>query len=181
MIQNEKTLSVEYIYSGKVVELTKEQIEMDNGHKSMRELIHHPGGVCVIPIDDEGNIYCVKQFRYPFKKVLLEVPAGKLEKGEDHRECGIRELKEEIGAEAKTVEYLGCVYPTVAYDNEIIHIYMAKGLTFGEQHLDEGEFVDIVKIPLKKAVEMVMNNEIPDSKSQIAILKAAYLEGNHKA
>ncbi|MGN1134261.1 MAG: ADP-ribose pyrophosphatase, partial [Oscillospiraceae bacterium] len=76
--------------------------------------------------------------------------------------------------------YLGCLYPTVAYDNEIIHIYMAKGLTFGEQHLDEGEFVDVVKIPLAKAVEMVMNNEIPDSKSQIAILKAAYLQGNHR-
>lgn len=114
----------------------------------------------------------VKQFRYPFSEVLLEVPAGKLEKGEDHRECGIRELKEEIGAEAGYFEYLGCLYPTVAYDTEIIHMYLAKELSFGEQSLDDGEFIDIVKLPFEKAVEMVMNNEIPDAKTQLAVLKA---------
>lgn len=172
MVLKEKTVSVEEIFKGKVVDLTVDKVELENGEPATREVIHHNGGVCVVPIDENGDVYFVKQFRYPFKSVLLEVPAGKLEKGEDHRECGIRELKEEIGAEAKTVEYLGCLYPTVAYDTEIIHMYMAKGLKFGEQDLDEGEFIDVVKIPLEKAYQMVMNNEIPDSKTQLAILKA---------
>ena len=175
MVLKEKTVSVEKIFNGKIIDVTRDTVELENGRTAFREMVHHPGGVCVVPIDEQGNIYMVKQFRYPFQSVLLEVPAGKLEKGEDHRECGIRELKEEIGAEAETVEYLGCIYPTVAYDTEIIHMYMAKGLTFGEQHLDEGEFIDVVKMPLKKAYEMVMNNEIPDSKSQTAILKAYLL------
>ncbi|MGN0602314.1 MAG: NUDIX domain-containing protein [Oscillospiraceae bacterium] len=177
MVLKEKTLSVEEIFKGKVIDVTLEKIELENGRPSMREVVHHPGGVCVVPIDDEGNVYFVKQFRYPFKTVLMEVPAGKLEKGEDHRECGIRELKEEIGAEAETFEYMGCIYPTVAYDTEIIHMYLAKGLTFGEQNLDEGEFIDVIKIPLEKAYEMVMANEIPDAKTQTAILKA-YLLNN---
>lgn len=175
MVLSEKTISVEKIYDGKIIEVTRDTVELENGRPAFREMVHHPGGVCVVPIDDEGNIYMVKQFRYPFQSVLLEVPAGKLEKGEDHKICGIRELKEEIGAEAETVEYLGCIYPTVAYDTEIIHMYMAKGLTFGEQHLDEGEFIDVVKMPLQKAYEMVMANEIPDAKSQTAILKAYLL------
>ena len=172
MVLKEKTISVEEKFKGKVVELTVDKVELENGEPATREVIHHNGGVCVVPIDENGDVYFVKQFRYPFKTVLLEVPAGKLEKGEDHRECGVRELKEEIGAEAEQIEYLGCLYPTVAYDTEVIHMYMAKGLTFGEQDLDEGEFIDVVKLPLEKAYQMVMDNEIPDSKTQLAILKA---------
>ena len=172
MVLKEKTISVEEKFKGKVVELTVDKVELENGEPATREVIHHNGGVCVVPIDENGDVYFVKQFRYPFKAVLLEVPAGKLEKGEDPRECGIRELKEEIGAEAEQIEYLGCLYPTVAYDTEVIHMYMARGLTFGEQELDDGEFIDVVKIPLDKAYQMVMDNEIPDSKTQLAILKA---------
>ena len=167
-----KKLSGEQIFSGRVIDLSVDKVELENGKITTRELITHPGGVCVVPIDENGDIYMVKQFRYPFSEVLLEVPAGKLEKGEDHRECGIRELKEEIGAEAGYFEYLGCLYPTVAYDTEIIHMYLAKELSFGEQSLDDGEFIDIVKLPFEKAVEMVMNNEIPDAKTQLAVLKA---------
>lgn len=175
MVLKEKTLEVEEIFKGKVFDVTLEKAELENGQQAMRELIHHNGGVCVVPVDEEGNVYMVKQFRYPFKEVLLEVPAGKLEKGENHRECGVRELKEEIGATAESVEYLGCIYPTVAYDTEIIHMYLARGLSFGEQHLDEGEFVDVVKMPFSQAFDMVMNNEIPDSKTQTAILKTYFL------
>ena len=169
---SEKKLSGEQIFSGRVVDLSVDKVELEDGKITTRELITHPGGVCVVPINDKGEIYMVKQFRYPFSSVLLEIPAGKLEKGEDHRECGIRELKEEIGAEA---EYLGCLYPTVAYDTEIIHMYLAKGLSFGEQSLDDGEFIDVIKMPFEQAVEMVMKNEIPDAKTQLAILKAKLL------
>ncbi len=174
MYQNEKQLSSEQIFDGIVVKLFKDEVELDNGYKATREYIKHPGGVCVAALDDEENLYMVEQFRYPFGKVLTEVPAGKLEIGEDHRECGIRELKEEVGATAESFEYLGCLYPTVAYDTEIIHMYLATKLSFGEQHLDEGEFLGVKKIPLKKAFELVMNNEIPDSKTQMIIMKTYF-------
>lgn len=168
---SEKKISGEKVFSGRVVDLSVDKVELEDGKITTRELVTHPGGVCVVPINENGEIYMVKQFRYPFSEVLLEIPAGKLEKGEDHRLCGIRELKEEIGAQAGYFEYLGCLYPTVAYDTEIIHMYLAKELSFGDQKLDEGEFIDVIKMPFEKAVEMVMNNEIPDAKTQLAILK----------
>ena len=168
----EDTTKSELIFDGKVVKLFKDEARLEDGQVVNRELIKHPGGVCVVPIDEDGNIYMVKQFRYPFRTVLTEVPAGKLEAGEDHRECGLRELKEEIGADCDEFTYLGCLYPTVAYDSEIIHMYMARGLHFGSQHLDEDEFLDVVKVSFEKAVEMVMAGELPDSKTQLAILRA---------
>lgn len=180
MYLNEKKISSKEIYDGKVVKLFCDDVELENGMKTKREIIHHPGGVCIVALDEEQNVFFVKQFRYPFSTALMEVPAGKLEFGEDHRECGIRELKEEIGATAEKFEYMGCIYPTVAYDTEVIHMYLAEGLSFGEQHLDEGEFLDVIKIPLKKAFEMVMNNEIPDAKTQAAIMKAYILKNNIK-
>ena len=100
------------------------------------------------------------------------MPAGKLEFGENPEECGRRELKEEVGATADSFEYLGCLYPTVAYDTEIIYMFLARGLHFGEQHLDDGEFLDVKKLPLKEAYRMVMANELPDAKTQMAVLKA---------
>lgn len=175
MYSEEKQVSRSEIFDGKVVKLYVDEVELDNGHRTKREVIKHPGGVCVLPLDGEGNVYMVKQFRYPFGKALYELPAGKLEPGEDHRECGIRELKEETGATADEVEYLGCIYPTVAYDTEIIHMYLARGLHFGEQKLDEGEFLDVVKLPFEKAFEMAMNGELPDAKTQTAILKTKLL------
>lgn len=173
---SEKTLEVKEIFKGKILELTHEKVELEDGSTSYRELIHHPGGVCVVPITDDGEIIFVEQFRYPYKKVLTEIPAGKLEKGENPRLCGIRELKEEVGAEAGEFIYLGCLYPTVAYDTEIIHMYMAKGLSFSGQKLDEGEFLDLKKIPLEKAYEMAVMNGLPDSKTQLAVMKAYAIE-----
>lgn len=171
----EKTISVEKIYDGKIIEVTREKVLLENESEAYREVVHHTGGVCILPINDKGEVLFVKQFRYPFKEVLLEIPAGKREKGEDPKECGVRELKEEVGAESDNITYLGKLYPTVAYDTEIIYMYMAENLSFGEQDLDEDEFLDIVKIPLDKAYDMVMNDEIPDAKTQIAILKARAL------
>jgi len=171
----EDTVRSELIFDGKVVKLYKDEARLEDGTVVSRELIKHPGGVCVVPLDDEGNVYMVKQFRYPFQTQLIEIPAGKLEPGEDHRECGLRELKEEAGAECGKFTYLGKLYPTVAYDSEIIHMYLAQELSFGEQHLDEDEFLDVFKLPLDKAIEMVMNGEIVDSKTQIALLKTKLL------
>ena len=171
MYQKEKKISSQQIFDGRVVKLSVDKVEMENGYETTREVIHHPGGVCIAALDEENNLFFVEQFRYPFETVLTELPAGKLEYGENPEECGKRELKEEIGATAESFEYLGKLYPTVAYDTETIYMYLAKGLSFGEQNLDEGEFLGVKKIPLEKAYEMVMNDEIFDAKTQLAVLK----------
>ena len=173
----EKTLSSEQKFDGKVVKLFVDQVELENGEKTFREVIKHPGGVCILPLDGDNNVLMVRQFRYPSHKVLLEIPAGKMEYGEDHRECGLRELKEETGCTCDEFTYLGNLIPTPAYDTEVIHMYLARGLHSGEQKLDEDEFLEVEKIPLDKAVEMVMNNEIADAKTQIALLKTKQLLG----
>lgn len=173
----EKTESSELIFDGKIITVKKDTARLENDETVNRELVVHPGGVCVVPINDSGEILMVKQFRYPFQTVLTEIPAGKLEVGEDHREAGLRELKEETGAVCEKFEYLGVCYPSVAYLTEKIHMYMATGLSFEQQQLDDDEFLDVVKVRLEDAVEMVMNGELPDAKTQCAILKAARILG----
>lgn len=171
----EKTLSSEQKFDGRIVKLFVDQVELEDGRKSTREVIKHPGGVCVLPLEEDGSVLFVRQFRYPHQKVLMEIPAGKLEYGENHRECGLRELKEETGCTCERFDYLGSLIPTPAYCGEVIHMYLARGLNHGEQKLDAGEFLDVIKIPLDKAIDMVMNNEIEDSKTQIALLKTKLL------
>lgn len=171
---SEKTLSSELIFDGKIMKVTRDTVELENGENTFREVVHHSGGVCVVPLCDNGDVLLVKQFRYPFSDVLLEVPAGKREAGEDPLECGIRELKEEVGATAEKIIPLGRLYPTVAYDTEVIYMYLATGLSFSEQKLDEDEFLDVVRMPLSEAVEMVMQDKIPDSKTQLALIKASH-------
>lgn len=169
----EKTISENVIFDGRIIRVQNDQAELENGAVVSRELVVHSGGVCVVPVDDEGYVYMVKQFRYPFKEVLTEVPAGKLEVGEDHREAGLRELKEETGAVCENFEYLGVMYPSVAYLTEKIHMYLATGLDFGSQSLDEDEFLDVIKIKLEDAVEMIVDGRIKDGKTQSAVLLAA--------
>lgn len=171
----EKTLSSEKVFDGKVVKLFVDNAELENGETVIREVIKHPGGVCVVPLDENGNVIFVRQFRYPHQKALLEIPAGKLEYGESHYDCGLRELKEETGCTCEKYDYLGLLFPTPAYDSEVIHMYLARGLSEGNKKLDEDEFLDTEKIPLEKAAEMIMNNEIEDAKTQIAILKTVIL------
>lgn len=173
----EKTVESELKYDGKIVKLFVDKAEVENGDIVKREVIKHPGGVCVVPLDEDENVIFVRQFRYPHKRVFLEIPAGKLEYGENHRECGLRELKEETGCVCDSFEYLGNLVPTPAYDTEIIHMYLARRLHAGEQNLDKDEFLETEKIPLKKAAEMIMKNEIADAKTQVAILKTMFLLG----
>lgn len=173
----EKTLDSLVIHNGKIITVTEDTVELENGKTAKREVVHHHGGVSIVPITDNDEIILVKQFRYPIQEVILEIPAGKLEKDEDHFECGKRELLEETGAVASQYTYLGLLYPTTGYDTEKIHMYLAKGLTFAKQDLDADEFLDVVKIPFDKVVEMIMSNEIKDAKTQIAVLKTARLLG----
>lgn len=168
----EKTVSSELAYQAKIFRVTKDIALLEDGLETERDVVHHSGGVCVVPLTDKGTVLMVKQYRYPMHEVTLEVPAGKLEPGEDHSECGLRELLEETGCTCKKYSYLGCVYPTPAYDTEVIHMYLARELSEPkEQDLDEEEFLDVTELPLNEAIEMVMDGKIPDAKTQIALLK----------
>ncbi len=168
----EKKLSSEEIFDGVAIHLFKDEILLPNGNKGVREVIRHPGAVCVLPVTEDGQVVFVNQFRYALNKVTLEVPAGKLEKGEDPMEAALRELSEETGLTANNIFSIGDLYTTPALIDEVIHMYIATDLIEGEQHLDEDEFVNTLKMPLNEAVDMVMNGEIKDSKTQTIILKA---------
>ncbi|HAE52886.1 MAG: NUDIX hydrolase [Ruminococcus sp.] len=173
----ENTLKSDVIYEGPIFTITHDTVELENGNQTIRDVLLHHGGVCVIPVTENNEIFLVKQFRYPFRTVTREVPAGKLEKGENHAECGKRELLEETGCTCTEYIYLGEMYPTPAYNSEITHMYLARGLSFEKQNLDPDEFLDVEKIPLSDAVKLVMDGKIKDGKTQIVILKAARILG----
>ncbi len=172
----EKKISSKEIFDGKVINVTVDAVELPNGAEGVREIVHHRGAVCVLPLTDDGDVICVRQFRYAHGEVLLEIPAGKLEEGEhDHRAAALRELSEETGAECSELIYLGKLYPSPAIFTEVIHMYLSRGLTFGETHPDDDEFLEIERIPLEKLKDMVMRGEIYDAKTQVCVMRA-YLE-----
>ena len=171
----ETKVSSKQLYDGRVVRLFQDQVTLPDGRPAMREVIRHPGGVGILPLREDGMVYVVRQCRYPYAQVITEIPAGKLEYGEDPLACGKRELMEEVGAEASNWVFLGNIYPTPAYDDEIIRIYLATGLTFSQQHLDDGEFLELDTVPFQQLVEQVMAGEICDAKTQIAVLKTQHL------
>ena len=171
----EKRISGETVFDGKIMHVRRDIVELSDGSESFREVVDHSGGVCVLAVDDEGRVLTVRQFRYPFERVLREIPAGKLEKGEDPDKAAERELREETGAVAGKMERLGEIYPTPAYCGEIIRMYLARDLVFGENDLDEGEFLDVERVPFDELVEKVFAGEIRDAKTVTAVLKAKIL------
>lgn len=171
----EKTLNSTEIFDGRVLHFLHDEVELPDGNRAMREIVLHPGGVCIAALTEQNELYFVEQFRYPYKEVVLELPAGKLEKGSTPLENGRRELLEETGCTGYSFTSLGQLYPSPGYTNEIIHLYACRVKSQGEQQPDEDEFLNLRKIPLGKAVEMVLNNQLPDAKSQAAILKLDYL------
>lgn len=173
----EKQLNFDYKFKGRIINLRQDTALLPDGNTATREVVEHPGGVCVAALTDQDELLFVKQWRYPYGETTLEIPAGKRDKsGEDPLECGKRELKEETGATAENYIDLCPLYPSPGYVNEIIWCYLATGLTFGEQNTDEDEFLDVLRIPLEKAVEMVLTGEIKDAKTQIAVLKVKVLK-----
>ena len=172
MLYKEKTISSKKIFNGKIINLKVDTVSLPNGITATRELIEHPGGVAVVPVDENGFVYLVRQFRKPYEEFVLEIPAGKRDKDEDIIIGAKRELSEETGLLAEKFIDLGEFYPTPGYVDEIIYIYLALGLKKGEAHLDEDEFVETEKIHIDKLCNMIMNNEIKDGKTIAAILKA---------
>lgn len=169
----EYKVSGEVLFDGVVVRVERDEIELENGEKSFREVVYNNGGVGVLALTDKEEVILVKQFRYPSKEDLYEIPGGRREEGEEYIKAGLRELKEETGYVSDDAEYFGYFYPTVAYCSEVIHMVVARNCTYEGQCLDEGEYVDVLKIPFDQVMEMLYNNEIKDAKTVISILKYA--------
>lgn len=172
----ETTIAEKEIFQGRIIRVHVDDVKLEDGTLTKREVVEHPGGVSVAVLTENNELIFVRQFRYPYKEVLLELPAGKLEPGEDPFEAVKREQREETGTAAEHYVSLGNIYPTGGYCGEIIRLWACR-LTedTGALHLDQDEFLENERIPLEKAVEMVCNNEIPDAKTQIGILKTARL------
>lgn len=167
-----KTASQE-IYDGVILHVYKDSVTLPNGKPAGREVIRHVGAVAVVPLTDDGKVIVERQYRYPLDMVMTEIPAGKLDSREEDRlEAAKRELREETGITADEWIEMGIYYPAAAYTDEKITLYLAKGLHFGVQDLDEDEFINIEAVPLKTLVEEVMEGKITDGKTQVAILKA---------
>ncbi len=175
----EKKLDGQKIFSGKIIDLFLDKVELEDGNIANREVVNHNGGVCVVPITDDNKIIMVKQYRYPMGEVVLEIPAGKLDKDEDHFEAGKRELLEETGMKASFYKFIGELYPAPAYLNEIIYMYIAKDLIKLSQKLDEDEFLDIEYYYIDDLINMILSGEIKDAKTQTAILKTKLLIDNN--
>ena len=176
-IFEEKQIEREEIFSGKVLKVVKDKVLLPDGTTSYREFCLHNGGVAVLPLTDDGRVIVVKQYRYAHQREFIEIPAGKLDKpGEIPLEAAKRELKEETGATAERITFLGTVDTTPALINEKLHLYLAEGLSFGEMSLDEDEFLSNERIPFSTLLNMVMSGNIQDAKTQIAVLKTAKIK-----
>ena len=168
----ETKLTSQPIFDGDVLQIYKDTVRLPNGKTSTREYTVHHGAVCILPLLENGDVLLERQFRYAMGEVLTEIPAGKLDYiGEDPREAALRELREETGAVASELIPLGPFYPTCAYSTEVIQMFLARGLSFGERDLDEDEFLNVFRLPLRELVEKVLNGEIPDAKTQAAALR----------
>ena len=170
MIFIEKTLSSEYVYKGKIINLRKDNVQSVNGKISCREIVEHNGGVGLAVITEQGKMVLVRQFRKVLEKDILEVPAGKIEKGEDPMTAAIRELREETGYSAKDMKLIGKIYPSVGYTTELIYLYLCTDLTPGETDFDENEAIDIEEYDFEELYKMALSGEIEDGKTLTAIL-----------
>ena len=171
----EKTLSRRDIFEGKVVSLHVDTVELPDGKTSIREVVEHVDGVAVLALDEDNNVLTVTQYRYVFAKPMLELPAGKLDGGEEPRIGALRELKEETGAVPETLESLGHIVLSPGCFGETLHLFLARGLHMGQQHLDEGEFLNVERIPFDELYRRCMDGDVDDAKTVTAVLKAKLL------
>ncbi len=162
--------SSEYVYQGRIINLRVDQIHTESGYRGIREIIEHPGAVALVPIDDQGQIILVKQYRAAAGKETIEVPAGTLGKGEDSLACAHRELKEETGYTAKQIDRIGGIYTAPGVSSEFITLYMATGLTAGESATEEDEAIDLMRVSMDQALAMIKDGSICDGKSVSALL-----------
>lgn len=175
MIVEEQTISSDKIYTGRVISLRVDTVEVPQKGYKKREIVEHPGAVGIVALTDDNKIVLVKQFRKPIEKVIWEIPAGKLEIGESPKECAIRELKEETGYTAKDIKLIHKFFTSSGFSNQKIYIFLATNLIKGEPNFDDDEFIDKYEIDINEAQNMVIKNEIEDAKTTIGILLAKEL------
>ena len=169
----EKTLTQEYKFKGKIMSARVDDVELPNGRTAYREVCEHVGGVGILPIDAQGNVVFVRQFRYPYGEVIYEIPAGKMDHGpEDAEACGLRELREETGFTAGRMVPLGEIYPSPGFLTEVVYLYAALDLVPGPSQPDEDEFVEHVTMPFAELEKRIMDNEIKDGKTVVAAYRA---------
>lgn len=167
----EKTLESTKIFEGKIMTILLDTALLPNGNTASREVCLHPGGVAVLPLRADGTVSLVRQYRYPLHHTMLELPAGKLDPGEDHSVAAQRELSEETGLTAGDLTYLGKIYASPGFCDEALHMYLGRDLTESESHPDEDEFLDVVTMPFDELLEQVMSGEITDAKTVATVLK----------
>lgn len=174
----ERMVSSQTIFEGHIIKVTLDEAELPNGKLAGREVVYHPGGVCVLALDEQGNVPLVRQFRYPIQRLLLELPAGKLDKeAEDQLEAAKRELSEETGMEAGEWTYLGSMLVSPGFCDEKVHMYLARNIKHSQQHLDEDEFLNVEIMSFDTLLEQVMDGTIEDAKTVAATLKTKILLG----
>ena len=164
----EERISGEDIYGGIFLKMKRDKIALPNGEEAVREYLTHPGAVAIVAILDDGRVLLERQYRYPIAKACIEIPAGKLEIGEDHLLCAKRELEEETGYTAKKWSYIRRIHPVISYSTELIDIYLAEDLVPGKSHLDDEEFLDVFAAPLEQLIGWVEDGEITDVKTTIS-------------
>lgn len=162
------------IYRGRVVNLSLETVTLPNGATVKMELIHHPGAAAIVPMKDDGTVLLIRQYRHAVGGYILEIPAGKLDPGEDPRDCAARELEEEIGFRAASLEPMITFFTTPGFTDEVIHVYKATGLTSGTQNLGRDEVLDVIELPLERAIAQIADGTIRDGKTIVG-LQAVYL------
>ena len=171
----EKTLSSEKIFDGHILHIRRDTVELPDGSQSFREVVDHPGGVCVLALDGENNVLAVTQYRYVFGRTTLEIPAGKLDPGEEPAAGALRELAEETGAVPEVFVPLGRLLPSPGCFGETLHLFLARGLRMEAQHLDPDEFLNVERVPFDEMVHRCVNSEIEDAKTVAAVLRAKVL------
>lgn len=176
----EHPLSSREVYKGKLLHVFIDDVRLPDGNSSTREWINHPGACAVVPVFEDGSIMLVRQYRYPVKQIFIEVPAGKIDPGEPPLTTATRETAEETGLHAENIAYVSHFYPVIGYSNEVIHVFVAWGLTTEEIDVDEDEFLITMRVPFSKALEMIHTGEINDGKTICALLQTKMWWEKHR-
>jgi ADP-ribose pyrophosphatase len=165
----EKTIKSERVFTGRWLKVQRDDVSLSNGIETIREYVLHPGAALILPVLDDGRLLMVEQYRHPVKQVFLEFPAGKIDKGETSLQTAHRELREEVGYTCQSMTLMTRIHPVIGYSDEYIDLYLAKGLTEGEAQPDEGELLNLVKVSMPEALEMLQQGRLSDVKTAMAL------------